>query len=288
MRRWGFPSLLLSMGLHGALVGAGLPSGQQARAARQPELPASMATAGSSVEIEAPPEAFAAPRPEPAVESEGATKAESAPFAAVVSRPPPRVALPTRTLPKLPPKPAPISSAEPLDTAQAKQAKQAQASGPVRTGEQWSVRGVLDLGYAIARALSLAAPDEAVWREFPVGHIGTVRIALPVDDSQHLGSARRLRTSPDEPTPPAVLEQLVDDALLVMRGGSFAVSGSPLPGIERLVIDVAIRARASDEAGDSAVVQKGFSGATPARPGKAYFRYGTGCAVEAVVTVVRP
>lgn len=281
-RRWGLPSLLLSMGLHGALLGAGLLTGPQASAARQPELPASGVTAGSSVEIEAPLEAFAAPRAEPAAESAGVNTSESEPALAVAARPAPRVALPSRILPKPAAKPALIPAAQPLLDEQPEQRPPS-----ARKREQWSVRGVLDLGYALARALSLVAPDAAAWREFPVGHLGTLRIALAVDESQHLGPARRVRTRPDEPAPPAVLEKLVDDALLLMRGGRFAVSGSPEPGVEQLVIDVAVRARASDEAADDALIQKGFSGATPARPGKAYFRYGTGCAVEAVVTVVK-
>jgi hypothetical protein len=279
-RRWGFPPLIVSMGLHGALVGAGLLSGLQVRAARAPELPASVVTAGSSmVEVEVPGETLRAPRATPAVEAAVATATEPKPVAATGLLGPRLTARARPSAPKSPPNVAAISSASVGAAAQV----ETKALGA--SDQNWPSRGVLSLGYAMARAISHAAPADAAWRELPVGHVGTIRIELAVDESHHLGEARRLRAKPDEPTPPAVLEGLVERALLLLRGGQFALSGSRQPGVEQFTIDVAIRAEVTDAAGADAVVQTGFSGATPKRAGKAYFRYGTGRAIEAIVSV---
>jgi hypothetical protein len=271
------------MGLHGALVGAGLLSGFQVRAARAPELPASVVTAGSSVvEVELPAEALRTPRAAPAVEATGETTTEPKPLAASGLLGPRLAAAARPSAPKSPARVAAIASANVSAAAQG----ETKAAGP--SDQNSPSRGVLSLGYAMARAISHAAPVDAAWRELPVGHVGTIRIELSVDESHHLGEARRLRARPDEPMPPDVLEGLVERALLLLRGGLFALSGSRQPGVEQFTIDVAIRAGPTDAAGADAAVQTGFSGATPKRPGKAYFRYGTGRAVEAIVSVARP
>jgi hypothetical protein len=80
---------------------------------------------------------------------------------------------------------------------------------------------------------------------------------------------------------------MVERTLLLLRAGQFALSGSNQPGSERLLIDVTVRDEAPDPEGADVVVQKKFEGATPGKPGVAYFRYGTGRAVEARVTIVR-
>ena len=149
------------------------------------------------------------------------------------------------------------------------------------------MRGVMSLGYAVARALSLAAPPEAAWRDSPVGHVGVIHVELSVDERHSLHAARLLSPKAGDPAPAPVLEHLFESAVLLMQGGRFVVSASHEPGVEQLVIDVAIRAGATAEKADDAVVEKGFSGATPANPGKAHFRYGTGREVVATITIVR-
>jgi hypothetical protein len=142
------------------------------------------------------------------------------------------------------------------------------------------------LGYAFTRAIPAATPADSAWRDLPAGHVGTIRIELAIDESNRLGVLKRWLARPGEPAPPAVLERMVERTLLLLRAGQFALSGSNRPGTERLVIDVWLRDEPAEEDATADVVQKKFDGAGPGHPGKAYFRYGTGRAFEAKVTVV--
>ena len=141
------------------------------------------------------------------------------------------------------------------------------------------------MGYAFTRAIPAATPADASWRELPSGHVGTIRVELEVDESNHLGALKLWQSHPGEAAPPPVLMRMVERTLLLLRAGQFALSGSNQPGTERLIIDVTLRDEAADEEGADVVVQKKFEGATPGHAGKAYFRYGTGRAFEAKVTI---
>jgi hypothetical protein len=142
------------------------------------------------------------------------------------------------------------------------------------------------LGYAFTRAIPAASPGDAAWRELPIGHVGTIRVELSVDESNHLGELKLWHARPGEAAPPAVLKRMVERTLILLRAGQFALSGSNSAGSERLVIDVTLREDEADPEGSDVVVQKKFDGASPSHPGRAYFRYGSGRAVEAKVTIV--
>jgi len=142
------------------------------------------------------------------------------------------------------------------------------------------------LGYAFTRAIPAAAPGDSAWRELKAGNVGTIRVALTVDADGRLGEARRWKSHPSEPDAPAPLQRMVDRTLILLRAGQFSLSSSNGPGTERLLIQVRLTdGEAEVEAGDT-VVQKKFEGASPGHVGKAYFRYGTGRAFEASVTIV--
>jgi hypothetical protein len=141
------------------------------------------------------------------------------------------------------------------------------------------------LGYAFTRAIPAATPADPEWRELPAGHVGTIRIALKVDGNNRLGALERWQARPGEPAPPAVLQRMVERTLVLLRAGQFALSGSNEPGSERLIIDVTLLDEAAEDEPTSNVVQKRFDGASPGHPGKAYFRYGTGRAFEAKITI---
>jgi hypothetical protein len=79
---------------------------------------------------------------------------------------------------------------------------------------------------------------------------------------------------------------MVERTVLLLRAGQFALSGSNQPGSEILVIEVQLRDEPAEPDAVSEVVQKKFEGATPGHAGSAYFRYGTGRAFEARVTIV--
>ncbi len=291
-------ALFVSVGLHGALLL--LPILARLYAAVPPPpvdtRPNSVAMVGNSIEVEAPaPEVAAAPAaPEPAAVDLSALPTER-PQPALKPEPEPEPEPePAAILPAKPRAPAPRKARAPrrASTAPAATGSDAAATSPPAAGtfgQEGLAPGVRRLGYAFTRAIPAASPADSAWRELPVGHVGTIRIELEVDENNRLGALKRWQASPDEPAPPAVLERMVERTLILLRAGQFALSGSNQPGSERLVIDVNLRdadADADEDATDN-VVNKGFDGATPGHPGKAHFRYGTGRTFEAKVTIVR-
>jgi hypothetical protein len=279
----------ISLALHGALVLLPLLAHWYARAPlpRLDPLPNSIAMVGNSIEVEAPtPEvaaAPAAPQPEPVdiatlpTEPTAAPKTATEPELESAPKPVHRPTAKPRPLPRAASIAPPTSGS---DTA----APGAPAAGTF--GQEGLAPGVRRLGYAFTRAIPAATPADAAWRELPAGHVGTIRIELQVDETNHLGALKHWQAHPGEPAPPAVLERMVERTLLLLRAGQFALSGSNQPGSERLIIDVHLRDDAPDEEASTDVVNKGFDGATPNHPGKAHFRYGTGRTFEAKVTIV--
>ncbi len=274
----------ISVALHGALlllpVLAHLYG--HAPASKLETLPNSIAMVGNSIEVEAPtPEVAAAPAsPEPVDVSALPTEPEPKPEPELGDAPPPK---PVRR-----PAPKPVQSTRPIAAAPAAPGSDAPTSGSPAAGtfgQEGLAPGVRRLGYAFTRAIPAATPADAAWRELPVGHVGTIRIELEVDESNHLGALKKWQAHPGEPAPPAVLERMVERTLILLRAGQFALSGSNQPGSERLVIDVQLRDDTADGDATDDVVNKGFDGATPGHPGKAHFRYGTGRSFEAKVTI---
>ncbi|RYZ05128.1 MAG: hypothetical protein EOO73_21215 [Myxococcales bacterium] len=290
-----------SLGLHAALLlSVTVVVREQAPSTLQ-ALPNSVAMPGNAIEIEAPtPELAATP---------------ASPAAVAVAAPVDVESLPPEPPSPPDPGPSPVETAKPANAAKPK-AVTPKASKPLATprppspraesestpssgadstpsgapaagtfGQEGLAPGVRRLGYAFTRALPAATPADPEWRELPAGHVGTIRIALTVDENNRLGAVERWQSRPGEPTPPAVLQRMVERTLVLLRAGQFALSGSNQPGSERLVIDVTLRDEAAEDEPTETVVQKRFDGASPGRPGKAYFRYGTGRAFEAKITI---
>ncbi len=291
-------ALVLSAALHAAILL--VPLGVAFRPDAPPTLPNSVAMPGNAIEVEAPtPELAAAPAAAPTSASEA--PAQEAPTVDVKSLPseaasedaPPKPAPASKPRKPAAPKPKPAAKAAPsaaaasepsvASTGQDRPTTGSPAAGSF--GQEGLAPGVRRLGYAFTRAIPAASPADRAWRELPPGHVGTIRIELEVDENNRLGALKRWQGRPGEPAPPAVLERMVERTLILLRAGQFALSGSNSPGSERLTIDVSVRDEAADEEGADVVVQKKFEGASPGRPGKAYFRYGTGRAVELKVTI---
>lgn len=299
----GAAALVVSLGLHGTLLllplWAALPAPSDAP---RPVPSESVAMVGSSIEVEAPTPELA-PAPPARAADEGAPVDVSAlPVEPAVPPPPPRepepAPAPARPSPtKAPPvrasKPAPPRepaptprAATPSTPSPGAEASTSGAPAAGTFGQEGLAPGVRRLGYAFTRAIPAATPADSAWRDLPAGHVGTIRIELEVDESKRLGAAKRWQARPGEAPPPPALERMVERTLMLLRSGQFALSGSNQPGAERLVIDVQLRDEAPEEEPAPHVVQKKFDGAAPGRPGKAYFRYGTGRAFEAKVTIV--
>lgn len=294
----------ISVALHGLLVALPLVAslyGHVASPSPAKELPNSVAMVGNSIEVEAPtpevaaaPAAVAAPEPEPPPVDVKSLPEEPTPVVkatpALQPDPAPTLAPPKahrQPQPKAEPKPAkkPQPSNEASSPSSGSEAPTSGAPAAGTFGQEGLAPGVRRLGYAFTRAIPAAAPADAAWRELPVGHVGTIRVELTVDDTNHLGELKLWQSRPGEAEPPAVLRRMVDRTLILLRAGQFALSGSNAAGTERLIIDVTLRDDEAEPDPTDTVVQKKFDGATPGHPGRAYFRYGSGRAVEAKVTI---
>lgn len=296
----------ISVALHGLLLALPLAAGLYGHVAspKPPrELPNSIAMVGNSIEVEAPtpelaaaPAVAAAPEPEPQPIDIKSLPAE----ATALPKPTPVVEPTTASEPSTPkPQPKPQRKAEAKPTPKPHPASEASLGAGSETptsgtpaagtfGQEGLPPGVRRLGYAFTRAIPAATPADSAWRELPTGHVGTIRIELAIDDANRLGELKLWQARAGEAEPPAVLKRMVERTLILLRAGQFALSGSNQPGSERLIIDVSIRDDEADAEGADVVVQKRFDGATPGHPGKAYFRYGTGRAVEAKITIATP
>jgi hypothetical protein len=287
-------ALLVSIGVHAAflllpLTGALRP----ARLEPTPALPNSVAMVGNSIEVEAPTPELAATPPAPSPETEPPVDVRSLPTEPANSPEPllPRkpTPAPAPRAPQAEPRKAvtkPSVAPQPSTAAAGSDATTSGAPASGTFGQEGLAPGVRRLGYAFTRAIPVATPADSAWRDLPAGHVGTIRIELEVGDGNRLGALKRWQGRPGEPAPPAVLERLVERTLILLRAGQFALSGSNQPGSERLVIDVQLRDEAAEDEPVTDVVQRKFDGASPGHPGKAYFRYGTGRAFEAKVTIV--
>jgi hypothetical protein len=303
------PAFAISVALHGALLLLPLLAGMYGHIVppKPQALPNSIAMVGNSIEVDTPTtDLVAAPAaPETETETEPEPKPEPVRGPVSVKSLPqePAAALDPAATPTPPPAPGKaLAPAKPRPKAAAKPRPAAPASTPSSGsdapttgapaagtfGAEGLAPGVRRLGYAFTRAIPAATPADSAWRELPAGHVGTIRIELEVDDSNHLGALKHWQQHPGEPAPPAVLERMVERTLLLLRAGQFALSGSNNPGSERLTIDVTLKDDAPDTEGAEVVVHKAFDGATPGHPGKASFRYGTGRTFEAKVTISNP
>jgi hypothetical protein len=283
-------AFIASVGLHAAFLALPIFVSLHGGATPPPPdtRPNSVAMVGNSIEVEAPTPEVAATPPAPPPEPVDVAALPSEPTAAPKTatepelEPAPKPVRRPTTKPRPLPRAASIAPPAPgSDTA----TSGAPAAGTF--GQEGLPPGVRRLGYAFTRAIPAATPADAAWRELPAGHVGTIRIELQVDETNHLGALKHWQARPGEPAPPAVLERMVERTLLLLRAGQFALSGFNQPGSERLIIDVHLRDDAPDEEASTEVVNKGFDGATPNHPGKAHFRYGTGRTFEAKVTIVQ-
>lgn len=290
----------VSLVLHGSLLLTPVLGAWHSAPRPTQELPNSVAMLGNSIEVEAPtPELAATPAapaaPEPTPVDVSALPTEATPEKVLKpTRAPPEIANGdvVAALPKAARKPRDEPSRKPPARAAAatpaagSEAPTSGAPAAGTFGQEGLAPGVRRLGYAFTRAIPAATPADPEWHELPAGHVGTIRIELEVDENNRLGAMKRWQARAGEPAPPAILQRMVERTLILLRAGQFALSGSNQAGTERLVIDVQVRDGAAEGEGAGVVVQKGFDGATPAHPGRAHFRYGSGRAVEAKVTIV--
>lgn len=299
--RRSLPALAISLALHGSLalpVAAGLFGHAAPRLRLDPR--ESIAFEGTSVEVETPtPEVGAAiagreipvepAEPEPAVASPREPKPEPGPLPA----PEPRPVRPADPKPASP-RPRPTTASRPNPSAAAASAVLARPgaesssspNAPGSFGAEGLPPGVRRLGYGFSRAIPVATPADAAWKELPAGLVGSIRIEITVGENNRVDGMQVLPPRRGEPPTHPALERMAERTLLQLKVGQFALSGSNEVGKERLAIEVRLRDSDPDEDAKGLVVQKGFEGAKPGQPGRAYFRYDTGRWFEAKVTIV--
>jgi hypothetical protein len=300
--RRSLPALALSLALHASLV-LPLATGLLGHTPRpRADLRESIAFEGTSVEVDAPtPEVGAAvaeqevavepAEPQSAVASPPEPKPESAPL------PRPEAALPRPTSPATTParpRPRPTPAAKPRPSAATAAsavaardgAESTAPSAPGSFGAEGLPPGVRRLGYGFARAIPVATPADEAWKELPAGLVGTIRIEITVAENNRVDGMQVLPPRRGEPATHPALQRMAQRTLLQLKVGQFALSGSNEAGKERLAIEVRLRDSDPDEDANGLVVQKGFEGARPGQPGRAYFRYDTGRWFEAKVTIV--
>ncbi len=289
--------LLASLLLHGALWGLAFT---RAPSATPP--PTSVGLQGNSIEVEAPtPELSAPARTGADLAAEPDVARPAAPPLASPEPAPVTTAPVTTAAPREParaphrPSTSRAAAAAPRGDARSREAVAARGAPSTPAvgspaagtfGQEGLPNGVRRLGYAFTRAIPAATPGDEDWQLLPPGRVGTIGVELRVDEGGKVGAAQRWQARPRDPAPPEVLWRMVQRTMLLLRAGQFALSGSNAPGIERLLIEVEITQGAPEGSGESVVVQKRFDGASPGRPGRAYFRFGSGRAVEAKVTIV--
>jgi outer membrane biosynthesis protein TonB len=297
------PALAVSLALHGSLA-LPLAAGLFGRAAPQVRVDPreSIAFVGTSVEVEAPTSEVGASvagheipveptEPEPAVASPQEPNPEPAPLPAPEPRPVrPATPAPASPRPRKPaasrPKPSAAAAAS-AATARPGAESSSTPNAPGSFGAEGLPPGVRRLGYGFSRAIPVATPADAVWKELPTGVVGTIRIEITVGEDNRVDGMQVLPPRRGEsPTHPA-LERMAQRTLMQLKVGQFALSGSNDSGKERLAIEVRLRDSDPDEDAKGLVVQKGFEGAKPGQPGRAYFRYDTGRWFEAKVTIVQ-
>ncbi|MCU0691737.1 MAG: hypothetical protein MUF54_10080 [Polyangiaceae bacterium] len=160
----------------------------------------------------------------------------------------------------------------------------AAASGSGAVGR----RGVRHLATAFTRAVPIANAGDPIWRRLPVGDAGQVQVQIVVDDAGHIQAADLLRAS----TVPAHLRKLVDNTLVMLRAGTFALAyaGGVSAGSQILRIEVRIsRVDGGVAARDLSAgpFSLGHEPPRDGRPGRAHFTLRTGEHVEVTVRVVR-
>lgn len=294
-------SVLASLGLHAAVVGALLLSRAQA-APPEPELVPDV-WHGNTVDIEALPTAGPAAlaavdpalsAPEPAEPSATEPSSPAAPSA--LTQPAPRPAPPAAEAPLEPDaKPAPrprrrrpVAPAAHAAAPASGEAGSESAPGPARPAlggaESELPAGVRQLGKAFTRAITAATHQDPIWRGLPAGTQGEVTIRVELD------ADGRISSTEVEPTPlTGPLSNLVTRTLLLLRAGRFALASGLGAGQETLSVSVQLFDEApSAEAEDPNQAHTlGFEPPKATAPGRAYFVLGSGRRFEATVRRVR-
>ena len=195
------PALAVSLALHGSLVLFPVLAGMLGPRPFPLDPRESIAFHGSSTEVDAPtadvgaaaaeqevaidvaePEPEAAPSTPPITTPEALTP-EAAP-------PPPTPHPRPSSRPRVTP-PGPTASPSPTPAASAGAAAPGadSATGPSAPGSfgaEGLPPGVRRLGYGFSRAIPVATPGDAAWRELPTGLVGVIRIEITLGEDNRV------------------------------------------------------------------------------------------------------
>ncbi|MCC6217846.1 MAG: hypothetical protein IT376_23510 [Polyangiaceae bacterium] len=145
------------------------------------------------------------------------------------------------------------------------------AGGPVR-----------GLAKAFVRALPEAANPDQVWRSLPLGESKEVRFTVSVD------STGKLTAVTADDGPPAHVMRMLERAVLLLRGGRFALDGAQVregSASFRLRFRVERRAPVEDFGEPHHVQDLGHSPPERGKPGRAWFTLRSGLHVELTIAL---
>jgi hypothetical protein len=120
--------------------------------------------------------------------------------------------------------------------------------------------------------------------------VGSAIIEIRVDADGHIDAAK---PDPDRPAPAPVIQRMIDNAVLLLRSGTFSLDARTVStGTERLSIDVSLSDGAPNPDPDAALAPRklfaeGFDAPTPDRAGSARFTLNSGRHMQAVVRLLK-
>jgi hypothetical protein len=132
------------------------------------------------------------------------------------------------------------------------------------------------LARAFTRAFPVANTTDPVWDSLPVGNAGSIVVVLSIDgEGKMLDFEQRER-----PHAPSYLVHSVERALILLRGGRFAI-GDAKALRQALRLEVVL----TDRAPESGPLALGYEAPQAGRSGRAYFQLPSGRFVDVKVSL---
>lgn len=138
--------------------------------------------------------------------------------------------------------------------------------------------GVRNLGHAFTQAIPPSCDSDSVWGTLPVGNVGSIKIAIDVEENGHIGGWKSL----DE-DPPKALQSLARRTVASLRAGTFALRSGAVTGGRQTLQISAIASDVEPPDGKTIKLAQDWTGDV----GKAAFTQPSGRHIEVKIKVIR-
>lgn len=150
------------------------------------------------------------------------------------------------------------------------------AEGASSAGRDDATTEKRSLARAFARAFPVANTGDPIWNRLPIGDAGSIIVVLSIDgEGKMLDFEQR-----EKPRAPPYLVRSVERALILLRGGHFAL-GDARALRQAFRLDVVL----TDRAPESGPLALGYEAPQPGRSGRAYFQLPSGRFVDVKVSL---